>query len=83
MNTPFAGRLLRSVVLVTSLSAIAPAASAQPATAALVDAVEPRVIEWRRHLHENAELSYQEVKTGVKALVEVSLEYMTQAGAKR
>ncbi len=29
----------------------------------LIDAVEPRVIEWRRHIHSNPELSYEEVKT--------------------
>ena len=30
---------------------------------ALIDAAEPRVITWRRHIHQNAELSFQEVKT--------------------
>lgn len=30
---------------------------------ALIDATEPRVIAWRRHIHQNAELSFQEVKT--------------------
>lgn len=29
----------------------------------LIDAVEPRVIEWRRHIHSNPELSYEETKT--------------------
>ena len=32
-------------------------------TDAVADAVEARVIEWRRHIHQNPELSYQEVKT--------------------
>ncbi len=30
---------------------------------ALIDAAEPKVITWRRHIHQNAELSFQEVKT--------------------
>lgn len=29
----------------------------------LADSVEPQVIAWRRHFHQNPELSYQEVKT--------------------
>jgi amidohydrolase len=29
----------------------------------LIDQVEPRVIEWRRHVHSNPELSYEEFKT--------------------
>ena len=36
---------------------------AQTDTARLIDEVEPRVIAWRRHIHQNAELSYQEVNT--------------------
>jgi amidohydrolase len=36
---------------------------AQLQTESLIDAVEPKVITWRRYLHQNAELSYQEVKT--------------------
>lgn len=109
MRSPLSRRLLHGAALAATVAAsagITPAACAQPATAALIDAVEPRVIAWRRHLHENAELSYQEVKTsayiaealrampgitaqtglaktGVKALVEVSMAYLAQEGAKR
>lgn len=36
---------------------------AQANTDTLADDVEPRVITWRRHIHQNAELSFQEVKT--------------------
>ena len=55
--------VLRTAFVAASLLSLAPAVKAQPATAALIDAVEPRVIAWRRHIHENAELSYQEEKT--------------------
>ena len=36
---------------------------AQVNVEALADDVEPRVIAWRRHIHQHPELSYQEVKT--------------------
>ena len=50
--------------LVTLLVAL-PATAQDLATRAeaLIDRVEPRVVEWRRHIHANPELSYQEVKT--------------------
>jgi hypothetical protein len=38
-------------------------ARAQADTAALIEAVDPQVIGWRRHLHQYPELSYQEEKT--------------------
>lgn len=53
-------RLLIVTILVT-----APAAAQDLSTRAdaLADRAEPRVIEWRRHIHANPELSYQEFKT--------------------
>jgi amidohydrolase len=41
----------------------APGAFVQSDIDAAVDAVEPRVIAWRRHVHQHPELSFQEVKT--------------------
>ena len=63
MSSPLVRRILMTAALGASLSGLAPEALAQPATADLIDAVEPRVIAWRRHVHEHAELSYQEEKT--------------------
>lgn len=54
---------LRTAALALPLLSLTPSGWAQPALAPLIDAVEPRVIQWRRHIHENAELSYQEEKT--------------------
>ena len=52
--------MLRAIALLL----LAASAQAQDAgTLALIDAVEPRVIEWRRHIHSNPELSYVETKT--------------------
>lgn len=55
-------------MLRNSLIALLAAAAMQPAfaqtdTDALADAVEARVIAWRRHIHQYPELSFQEVKT--------------------
>jgi amidohydrolase len=44
-------------------AAAAPIAHGQANVDALADEVEPRVIAWRRHIHQYPELSYQEVKT--------------------
>jgi amidohydrolase len=47
---------------------------------ALADQVEPKVIEWRRHLHENPELSNREFKTAEKVakhLLDLGLEVRT------
>ena len=38
--------------------------SAQTITDAELKAVEPKVIEWRRHFHQNPELSNREFETG-------------------
>ena len=59
--------MLRNIALAALLAApllaAAPSACAQADTNAMADEVEPRVIAWRRHIHENPELSYEEVKT--------------------
>ena len=47
---------------------------------ALANQVEPKVIEWRRHLHQNPELSNREFKTAEKVakhLRELGLEVKT------
>jgi len=38
--------------------------SAQTITEAELNDIEPKVIEWRRHLHQNPELSNREFETG-------------------
>jgi amidohydrolase len=54
--------MLRTLIA-AALVAAAPIAHAQANIDALADEVEPRVIAWRRHIHQYPELSYQEVKT--------------------
>ncbi len=54
--------MFRNTILAT-LVAAAPLAQAQINVDALADEVEARVIEWRRHIHQYPELSFQEVKT--------------------
>ncbi len=44
-------------------SSLAVQAQTRADAAALIDAAEPKIIIWRRHIHQNAELSFQEVKT--------------------
>jgi amidohydrolase len=46
------------------------------------DALEEKVIEWRRHLHQNPELSYQEHNTAayIKAALESMPGYQIQSG---
>ncbi len=44
-------------------SSLAVQAQTRADVPALIDAAEPKVITWRRHIHQNAELSFQEVKT--------------------
>jgi amidohydrolase len=55
----------RVVVAFLAVAVVVPVAPAlaQADVNVLVDAVEPHVIAWRRHVHQNAELSYQEEKT--------------------
>ena len=54
--------MLRTLIA-AALIAAAPTAQAQPNIETLADEVEPRVIAWRRHIHQYPELSFQEVKT--------------------
>jgi len=61
-------RVLGNLVLaVTFMIVLAPAPGAAQSLAAEIDkltaAVEPELIEWRRHLHQNPELSNREVET--------------------
>ena len=58
----------------TAAAQDAPAANATTATSvdALADAIEPRVIAWRRHIHANPELSNREFNTA--AMVAEHLE---------
>jgi amidohydrolase len=74
---------------ITKIVCSALAAMATPALAdtskldAAAKAVEPRVIEWRRHLHANPELSNREVKTAdfvAKRLRAMGLEVKTGIG---
>ena len=52
-----------SRAVLTAMLLTAAPSFAQTDAARLIDEVEPRVIAWRRHIHQNAELSYQEVNT--------------------
>jgi len=54
--------LLRTIVAAL-IATTASLAYAQMNIDALADEVEARVIGWRRHIHQNPELSYQEVRT--------------------
>jgi amidohydrolase len=55
--------MLRTAVLAALIATAPLLAQAQVSIDALADEVEARVIAWRRHIHQNPELSYQEVKT--------------------
>src|SRR5882672_8315598 len=55
-QAPFAAFCMTSLIFTT------PALHAQTLDA-MADEVEPRVIAWRRHIHQHPELSYEEVKT--------------------
>ena len=65
--------LRRVVIAALAAGAIGPAL-AQPDTSALADQVEAKVIAWRRHIHQNPELSFQEEKTA--AYVAAALRQM-------
>ena len=76
-------------LLVLSLSAVATASAqtTQPAVRAdldrRIDAVLPRVVAWRRDIHEHPELSYQEARTSAlvaQHLRSLGLEVQTNVG---
>ena len=51
-----------TVVLVAAY-AFAATVQAQTDVAAIADEIEPQVIQWRRHIHQNPELSNREFET--------------------
>lgn len=55
--------MLRRFALAALLAPASLCALAQANTDAMADALESKVIAWRRHIHQNPELSFQEVKT--------------------
>lgn len=55
--------LLRLLCLAAGLAATLGARAAPLLPDKTFDAIEPQVIAWRRHIHENPELSFQEVRT--------------------
>ena len=55
--------MIRTLIAAAVIAAAASITHAQPSIEALADEAEPRVIAWRRHIHQYPELSFQEVKT--------------------
>ena len=51
--------LATSLLLCSPADALAQAPGGLANLDAMIDAVEPRVIAWRRHIHQNPELSFQ------------------------
>lgn len=81
------GHAFRLSLLVTSclLAGTALAQTSHPMVETAMgkaDALEEKVIEWRRHLHQNPELSYQEHNTAayIKAALESMPGYQIQSG---
>ena len=71
------------IACVLALAAAAPALADTSKVDAAAKAVEPQVIEWRRHLHAHPELSNREVKTAeyiAKQLRAMGLEVKTGIG---
>jgi amidohydrolase len=66
--------MLRRAISVALVAGAMQPAFAQPNTDALADEVETKVIGWRRHIHQNPELSFQEEKTA--AYVAAALKAM-------
>jgi len=56
-------RFLSLLLLFCGLSLTAQTAIADPVTAKMAAEIEPKVIEWRHHLHRNPELSNREFET--------------------
>src|SRR5690606_30291739 len=70
----------RIVCLLTLLSVFVQAQIKSPELKSSIDNIEPQLIEWRRHLHANPELSNQEYKTAeyiAKHLKSLGLEVQT------
>ncbi|MGG4579291.1 hypothetical protein [Alcaligenes sp. Me129] len=83
MTHPFRLGLLAVSCFVSGL------AIAQPTTPTLIDQalqkadlLEPQIISWRRHLHQNPELSFQEHNTAayIKAALDTMPGYVIQTG---
>jgi len=56
-------RILRCIAPAAATATLAPApVRAQADTGARIDAVDPHVIAWRRHIHQYPELSFREHK---------------------
>jgi amidohydrolase len=55
--------MIRNCLVAALAVCAAQPAFAQTSIDAMADAVEPKVIAWRRHIHQNPELGFQEVKT--------------------
>lgn len=55
--------MLSKTILASLVACAMQPALAQPNTDLMADEVQAKVIAWRRHIHQNPELSYQEVKT--------------------
>ena len=73
--------LLIAALCVTALHL--PAADAQPAVRARVDAELPRLLALYQHLHANPEISFQEVKTAARVadeLKQAGFDVTTQVG---
>lgn len=59
-------KILPAVSYLLSLISLTTIVNAQPVTASIrskAEALRPQLIEWRRHIHQNPELSNREVKT--------------------
>jgi amidohydrolase len=66
--TPMHRSLAATVLLLLSALAVAPAMAqdSAPELQAAVEAIRPKVIAWRRDIHQNPELSNREVRTAKK-----------------
>jgi amidohydrolase len=64
----------RVFVVAAFVLGVVPPAFAQQNTDAMADSVEKQVIDWRRHIHQNPELSFQEEQTS--AYVAAALKAM-------
>ena len=81
MKNPFCLSLLAAACLMAGTAAQASNPMMDTAMSK-ADALEQQVIEWRRHIHQNPELSYQEHNTAayIKAALETMPGYQIQTG---